>query len=519
MGLYGGQTKHFHIPFPNSGDVLSSRAEQERMQIVDTQLYGAIRAQSGGHGVIQKGSFSFSGTSVWLSSLDCYINQVYGYARDTLIWNGVVSGTNYLFVSLTADTKETGALTTVLNTSGVVPSDSLLVGAAINPGTGVTSVDSEPSGYVKNPSWQDHINDNTNPHGSILYQDEMVISGLEVLDTLEAVNMEVQNLEVIQQLVASGIVAQSFNATDAYIDNLYALTLTGDVALFSGTTMLGELTVMSGATIGGGLLTGDLAVSSGVKIDGVDVDIFWSGVEDHYTDYGNPHQVTADQIGAVSVSGSTMVGNLDMASGVAVDGVDVSLLKRMIDGSDGTYVAPTPPWDPGVPGHLHNYSGLADRYLMYAPEYADAVLYGTGSGIMLTTYSVDIYTSGHNAYEWLPADNNESFMVVQRLGVPADFRTLQKIRYWERYKTTGLPFTGADIDFVLLDTAGTILIDTRSDSHVPGSSWAEREFTMQSGLGIPGEFATAKWIMSALSGESVCLGEVVYEYGTVFSGS
>jgi len=56
-------------------------------------------------------------------------------------------------------------------------------------------------------------------------------------------------------------------------------------------------------------------------LDGVDLDILKDSFDNHIANLTNPHQVSAEQAGALPITGGTILGNISLLSGLTVDGI------------------------------------------------------------------------------------------------------------------------------------------------------------------------------------------------------
>jgi hypothetical protein len=86
----------------------------------------------------------------------------------------------------------------------------------------------------------------------------------------------------------------------------------------------------------------------------------------------NPHQTTIAQLSGLNKYGDTLLGNLAVQSGVTIDGIDVSTLSPLVNGGDATLL------------HTHTgiYPTSGLRTLSLGVEYAGAVLSGVNIGLV-----------------------------------------------------------------------------------------------------------------------------------------
>ncbi|HEX3048551.1 MAG TPA: tail fiber domain-containing protein [Bacillota bacterium] len=83
--------------------------------------------------------------------------------------------------------------------------------------------------------------------------------------------------------------------------------------------------------ISGGTLTGDLNIAGTYKIDGRHVSADGTKLDSHVVQYSNPHLTTAVQVGALPIGGGTLTGDLSMTDTGKVDGRRVSADGAKLD--------------------------------------------------------------------------------------------------------------------------------------------------------------------------------------------
>ncbi len=204
---YGYKSPVYNIPAVTFGALIDDAEEQRAAQTIDTQIQGAITAHSGGSGVIEEGiatgTYASNNSSVTLveskplAALKAFINRIYTVTASPLSWTGLTdNATHYLYVRLvetsSASSRQFGNMVTSSNTTGVTPGDGLLVFTATTTAVDIT-IDTNPTGKITLFTVASHIADNTDPHGSTLYQTTLVSSGIEVRGTVTAEDLIVNN--------------------------------------------------------------------------------------------------------------------------------------------------------------------------------------------------------------------------------------------------------------------------------------------------------------------------------------
>jgi len=483
------RTTHYRIPYYCGGEPSAARWK-EGSQIIDTQLLGALTPFGS---VLREGLYwsDESGTIVYSSGIEAFINHIYVAERGLMAWSGLSSGVDtWLYITLTENelypgSREGAKLSTRFSTSyksDWCNKDSICVAMRMAD----HSIDTEPPCKTYYISPGDHSNQH-NPHGTKWFQDEVVSTKVTVIDlTVEqaiATYFEFTDPDIefefanIHALFSGAILNAKIDDVD--VTNAYSSGTSFDV--FSTGSLVGPK-----ATLPGGELTDDLAVSSGVLVDHIDVDVFWSGYDQHLNDI-NPHQVTPEQANAVSVSGSTMIGDLVMVSGTTVDGEDVSELKPLIDGS--------------VVDHLH-YHGLLQptEYIFIAPAFKGIVVDEK------TRLVRDWYTGEHNVLSTRFDNTGGNAPVVNiKFGIPNGFRqarTLHVSSYVSRAE--------CQPTFKIYDTANQLI----ANAILSGAGWHDYVLDVSQGQFTPGEFARIEHTFNYYAYSVAELGEIKMVYST-----
>jgi hypothetical protein len=420
---YGGITPRYQIPYITAGDVVDSASEALAANTIENQLIGLISAHSGGNGVISTGSFngifSAGNSRVILSGAPAFsgfISQIYTRSFSSLTWEGLPDSTvAYLYVQLvetdTQSSRVRGDVITGWNDTGVIPDNAVLVAKATTTGLAIT-VDSDPPDRINLYTVATHAANSVNPHGTTLQQDQIVVSGVQVLGDLTAANIQLAGDLIVSGTVVFANGLQSYG--DAQFNNGIFVsglsTFVGDAvfsgsAIFEGKAQFNEIVATSGITNYGTLQQhGNIEMAIGSLVDGRDISTDGVNLDQHIANItGNPHDVTIQQISGVSIYGgetSKLLGNLPVASGITVDGVDLSETAFLVDGSNAD-----PFWQGGTlirQGHTHNMSGIGYQYLDFAPEYVGTCLSGAGYGFLDVRRELNFEGNYQNAYRWRP---------------------------------------------------------------------------------------------------------------------
>ena len=248
MPEYGRESQIYKLRTPDLGDFISPSEESRTSRIIENQLYGAVRAHSGGHGITRSGDWTVatSGANYKATltevkaegkpSIEGFINQIYFFTESGLVWDGLVnSNTYYLYVQLTESVEQSTRLhkivTTGANTTGLIPTDALLVAVLYLNEPGSSQVDKNPLGRVNIPILGDHVADSHDPHGSLLNQSFVVCSGIETLGYLYYRALEVDNLLISGESLISGNLTVLGN-----------FTISGNVTIFGDVTFNNMIT-------------------------------------------------------------------------------------------------------------------------------------------------------------------------------------------------------------------------------------------------------------------------------------
>jgi cytoskeletal protein CcmA (bactofilin family) len=286
-------TPQYRLESPGFGETLSALSEARTAQIIDNQLYGAIRAHSGGHGIIRFGNFSLlnNGNATYSALLveqkevgkpvvEAFINQIYVFTVNSMSWSNL-SANNFYYLGVRLVENETNSslqykdIQTWSNTTGVIPSDGLLIATVAIDNGGNPTFDNAPDEQVIIPIWGNHIRTNTNPHGSTLYQDNIIVSGLSILQSINYNNLGIDTLSISGNAMISGnvIVWQNLVLSGNVIvqgNILYNLLQTQNLNI-PGTFWVSDTKVDNQLVVSGSsVFRRNITLTSGNLIDGFD---------------------------------------------------------------------------------------------------------------------------------------------------------------------------------------------------------------------------------------------------------
>jgi hypothetical protein len=395
---YGYQTKRYLIPAVKSGDVIDGAEERRAANIIDNQLYGAIRVHCYGHGIIDDGTYTgtFATNNSTVSirenkphpTLEGFINQVYFFSNGLVEVTGLLDNTTYyLYVEPISPVDETENYSTYQYGNFTVSAYStereqdtrLLIAIVTTTGSAI-SIDSVPPDKIRTPRLIDHIAINVDPHTSVLYQTELItnqvtLSGIGIFGSMTASGLTAdtvacKNLTVYNNIINHGLLVQSglmvINGIGDFSSGLVAQTIdvTGAINVHGGLNVEDSAIIMGSLDLDSGVLVNDRNIES-------DYDAFTA----HIANYNNPHQTHASGIGALMSSGDTLHGPLIVSSGVTIAGIDLSTMSPLFNGSELTNI-----W------HSHQYSSGLRTTTEY-PTYSNTVVSGVYSSYIVTEYS------------------------------------------------------------------------------------------------------------------------------------
>ena len=542
---YGGSTPSYRIPFITVGDVPSQASEQAAAMIIENQLRGLIAAHSDGHGVIRTGTFSsnfVSGNSTVTINpaggiaVEGFIDKIYIRALSSVQWTGLPDNSVlYLYIQIVETNQNSsrvrGDIITGFNDTGVIPEDAIVVAKATTTALSIT-VDEAPPERVDLQTVAQHAADSVNPHGTLLVQDNIVASGISVLGGLTARTLAVQGditisgltrfedgLEVFGESAFNGLV------TVSGVTYLLGDTIISGTAKIHGVALLQSILATSGINSYGDMnVHGNVNMHSGALVDGRDISADGVRLDQHIADVsGNPHGITIQQISGISMFGGTpLKGHLPVESGIAIDGVDLSTTKFLMNGSnaDPTYVGTTLEKQ----GHTHLMSGIAHNYAMLSPEYYGTVFSGPAYGFLDVVRQPNINGFDENAYRWrsdpfgITSGIRNGIGLYSEIAVPSDMHWLSGIEL-------ALYTPGNDVqsyvDITVFDTDGNP-VTLADNAGLQKSSALDN-----ASIGVPnpsantfeeGKFFSVLTEIYTTSGIDVFVGSMKLKYRTKFPG-
>ena len=522
--MYSNTTAKYLIPSPKFGEALDGLEEKRAANIIDNQLYGCIKAHDGGHGIISDGTYvgtfvdGASTVTIYENKPDAtvegFINQLYFHSDEQIEVTGLINDTvYYLYAEAVSDLDETEDLSTyayghfaVTNyTTEQEQTTKLLLAIVTTTGSAI-SIETEPTGKLRIPLLSQHIANNLNPHTDHLYQyylttDTVWASGIVAFDNIYCENIVVRNIADVDYLdVRSGIV--NYGYYEQYgVANFYGTANFASGLFASDLTVSDTLTVTGTSQFDGTVNFGDsVTLDSGVTINGRDIGVDYTNYNDHVTNItGNPHNVHASGIGALMKDGDTLIGNLECNSGIAIDTVDVSLLKPLVDGStvSDSY-------------HTHALESTA-RAFTESPRYRNTIASGLGDTATLT----NIFENDDNVYN-LTGDTDENRVsLLYRQTVPNAFIEWQEPFLSVNHKEDGGDIDESSIEVIIKDTGGTEVGIVTKEAY--SNSWTQTDFNLtasgiSSGIWTIGEAFSLDIQMKTSSGISTQIGTFMLNY-------
>ena len=428
---YSDKSPKLNIPTPMLGDLVDSSEQRRIAQIIENVAAGALTLHNQGQGVFKEGSFTGTfgspDSTVTLSptssiSFEGLINSTYVKSNQAFQWGGIPTFTT---VSLYLVLVEGGSRSSVLNGDldaiqvvfGPAPANSILVATATTTGASIT-VNTTPSGKKSITTLDTHIQTSTNPHGPVLHQDSIVVSGITT-NTLR-----------FREIVADKV--------------------TVNVANFPP---IGAL---------------------------------------HVRD-------------SFIVTKSVFLGNVTVASGATVDGVDPSAVTFLVDGSNGDFDVAR-----GT-GHRHDQttfnSGIPVRNLSFAVDYPNLVTSGLDSAFNLTkTHNTQ---SGINVITntLTPFGGENATYYALQLPILENFVTWSGIDI--RHRESG----GMRLNVAMKDSNNNAVTVTPNSS--VQTPFVFQTFNIGSGTFTKGRFATLLLTHRAASSGVGLLAEIRAAYKTV----
>lgn len=516
---YLASTRIYHLPIlsgigldiPGAPLFVDPQQEQVYAQTVENQLYGIINMHNGGHGVIEEGDYTNVSTTapiIEITNLKAFINQIYVDDKGKgFVFSGITPAVdNYLFLELieTLDTlasstpgnivigdqssRVLGNAKTVVSTSPDIGPNSILISRVFLDAQGygyggygygvyghidavgdyyISDIDLAPPGKIHLTSVLEHAADNTDPHGPVLIVDQVQSSGVGVAGTTTA-----QNVTVLNNL----FVQASQNPTFLFSSVVSGLNVFSNLEVFGPTVFSGQ-TFVSALTNGGDATFNVLKANSLVS------------------------RSTSTFVRPVDIQSGGRLGNtLQVGSGITIDGIDVSSLKFLTDGSEAD--------NNGINtlGHTHNIQ-TGVKHIFLSPEFEGVVRSGIQPGTIVPSYD-----TRNNFYRWNATQTQSRVVITAKHIIPEDFVTFSGITVLTR--TSAALANTSGIIFSFLDTTGnpvrkqfikrpsaTVFSQTRFTSGIPGV------FTQGGYFGIQAD-------MVGENGQTVDLSEIVVSYNS-----
>lgn len=467
MAEYGNETSKYTLRTPALGDYISPNEEQRTAQIIENQLYGAIRVHSGGHGIMRSGNWQLVQNgpnydaillevkSQGKPAIEGFVNQIYFFSNDALTWSGLSNNTTYyLYVQMietdSLSTRFHKKVVTGYNTTGLIPQDALLVAVMYVNEPGSSIVERNPLGRLNIYSLGDHIADNQDPHGPFLNQSFITCSGIDIAGYLKYRSL------IVSQEIISGNSVLSGN-----LQVLGNLNVSGNLLLAGGISY-NSLSVQN-LTVPTKLTVGNLEVASGLDV----------------------------------YSPAIFRQNISLSSGVCVDGFDPSVGITLIDGSNAD--------------HLHTHVigslGVNLKGVFLSPEFRNTIT----SGDALTTLSGIFQGSrayNDNYYSWYGRTTGVSAVLSTKIRLPQDFYRLDRI-----VARTGVGYIGSgnNVGFYLYDKDSNLVPATTSTQFAT-SGLVDQTMNYSGGSLIGGQTVTLVSRLCGSSGVATLLGDVALWY-------
>jgi len=298
---YGFFTDKYTFPAQVKGDIMSEREEKRKARIIDNNLYAAILLHSAGYGVISEGTYSGvfvnNGSAVYLTALEALISQIYVSPTSTLSWTNLSNNTTYyLYATLIeqatdanpagASSREYKSVDTTTNTTGIIPSNSILVATAI-------TINSNPTGKRMIVTVADH-----DLHGSGVdtYNDSTFRGDVNIQDTLT-----VEDPSTFQRLVTFEKDIKLNGGIESGLSIYGADTIVRDDLVVQKTATINQtltvnddstlehLLIRSGAEVyGNSTVHGDLTITADLVVRGNNNEVYvsaGSGLDIEFHDF------------------------------------------------------------------------------------------------------------------------------------------------------------------------------------------------------------------------------------------
>jgi len=462
---------------------LSEICERRFADIVDNQLRGAIGTH--GEGIYEIGEFSTDDSveEVRLSEFRGFVGRVFveNLAEVDVVWTDLdLTKDQYLFIGLveTGDSgrddylssRQFGEFVTRVGDTSVVGQDEVILGKRSS-GVGAT-VDVNVPNKVEFKTVQTHIYDDS-PHGGLWTQTDAVVSGIEVREELDIIDIGtviisgvfdnvdrppgtfITNDDVIVEndLTAEKILMDSdaiFESLSQFEERFFIeenIIVESGVNVFSITRVhdhweFNDQRSMSGVGIRS--ISGDafgVLRGNGEEYKVFDPSDYGSNLDDHLSAI-NPHRLTASGVAPFAVSpnvlsifGDTLQGNLEVDSGISIDGIDFSTLKPLINGSNAD--------------DLHKHLLLRDfEYQFLSPEYPNSTTSGVQPGWLEATYDA---VNNKTQQSWFALQDLAKSKIIIRPYVPMGHVEISNVTAYSRVSSGA---SDTNVNIKVYDTDG-----------------------------------------------------------------
>lgn len=497
---YKGVTPTFGIPVlsgigtPGGPITLSEYCELKAANIINNHLTGAIEGHVG-DGYFTLGDFTIDEEvgKVYNDDFRAFINDIYveNLLSQPATWSVSDFSTNpYLFVSIIEEVNEGfsnyksslefGEFSTRVSNSFVPLSDDEIIIGRVISGNGAISVTKSVPDVRKFTEIEDHIF-NDNPHGNVWNQDSIVASGVGTFECAEILDTNVTTSGIFNTLPrAPGTFAPfqdfiAFSGIQIIGDYTSRTNMISDQDLgldvfqargynfidtfevYSGIDIWGESIVESSWTFNDETINGRSGISifpvsgvewpissvNGRRYEAFDPSMYGAVLDNHLT-LVNPHRLVASGIngvGILSAFGDTLTGNLNVDSGISIDGVDISEFTRLLDGSIVT-----------AADHTHLLLQPIEYQFFQAP-YQGMVASGIQPGALEETYD---FQNDRTMMSWYSYSGIAAVKLFIRGAVPVGARELSGIDIITRvgFKSGVGPLNRVDLS--LYDTNGVL---------------------------------------------------------------
>jgi hypothetical protein len=487
---YKGLTKVFNIPVlsgigtDGGPQTLSELCEQRAANIIDNNLRGAVEVH-GGEGRFSLGTFTFDtdDNQILLDELRAFIGTTFveNLFEEFVVWDNIdfSSSSPYLFIGTveTADTGtsnfksslEFGDLVTRSSSSSTPNQNEILIGKVAS---GVPlSVNTSIVGVKTLTDIEDHIFAD-NPHGNMWFQDTATASGVSVSDTLDSLitfdtvsglyntvpaapglfEFETDmffnsGVTVSGDFFAPNSIVSFRNVTHHNLVNIDGLIVESGLEVFNPSTAHDDW-FLRDSTSGIGFvpisgLEWDTKTSDGLPLERYDPSFYGLELDKHLLAV-NPHCLCASGInspGILSIYGDTLVSGLDVESGVAIDGIDLSEMNKFIDGSviDTT-------------DHSH-FLLRPIEYSYFIPAYPGAIVSGVQPGVFQ-----ELFDEGEDKsyYTWSSLIEESSVKIILKGKTPDGVRNLSGVDIFTRVGS-GVVFAKNNVELSLFNDSNTLV--------------------------------------------------------------